>query len=74
MAKRGPKRVLDRELQYWELMGNGVGTVEACRITGVSRSTGYRWRAEMGGVITLSTTLENWTVSAVKSEHSTIGE
>ena len=56
MAKRGPKRVLDRELQYWELMGNGVGTVEACRITGVSRSTGYRWRAEMGGVISRAAT------------------
>ena len=54
MAKRGPKRVLDRELRYWELMGGGVGTVEACRIIGVSRSTGHRWRAEMGGVIARS--------------------
>ena len=25
--------------------------VEACRLVGVSRKTGYRWRAEMGGVI-----------------------
>jgi len=56
MAKRGRKRVLERELKYWELMGNGVGTVEACRLVGVSRSTGHRWRAEMGGVISRSST------------------
>jgi len=35
-------------------MGNGVGTVEACRLVGVSRSTGHRWRAGMGGVISRS--------------------
>ena len=51
MAKRGPKRSLGRELKYCELMGNGVGTVEACRLLRVSRSTGHCWRAEMGGVI-----------------------
>lgn len=51
MAKRGPKRSLDRELKYWELLGNGVGTVEACPLVGVSRSTGHRWRAGMDWVI-----------------------
>jgi len=51
MAKRGPKRDLDRELRYWELLSLGLGTVEACRRVGVARKTGYRWRVEMGGVI-----------------------
>lgn len=50
IAKRGRKRDLGRELQYWELLASGVRTVQACRQVGVSRKTGYRWRAEMGGV------------------------
>jgi len=49
MAKRGRKRDLNRELRYWELLSQGIGTVEACRLVGVSRKTGCRWRAEMGG-------------------------
>jgi IS30 family transposase len=32
------------------LVLGGVGTVEACRSVGVGRKTGYRWRAERGGV------------------------
>ena len=28
----------------------GVGTVEACRLVGITRKTGYRWRAESGGL------------------------
>lgn len=51
MGRRGRKRDLSRELEYWELLASGIGTVEACRLVGVSRKTGYRWRAEMGGVI-----------------------
>ena len=51
MGRRGRKRDLDREVQYWEYLASGVGTVEACRLVGVSRKTGYRWRAEMGGAI-----------------------
>lgn len=51
MGRRGRKRDLDRELQYSELLASGIGTVEACRRVGVTRKTGYRWRAEMGGVI-----------------------
>jgi len=51
MGGRGRKRDLDREVQYWDYLASGVGTVEACRLVGVSRKTGYRWRAEMGGVI-----------------------
>ena len=51
MGRRGRKRDLNREVQYWEYLASGVGTVEACQLVGVSRKTGYRWRAEMGGVI-----------------------
>ena len=51
MGRRGRKRDLDREIRYWEMIDNGIGTVEACRRVGVTRKTGYRWRAEMGGVI-----------------------
>jgi hypothetical protein len=49
MARRGRKIDIDREIRYWELLSQGIGTVEACRLVGVSRKTGYRWRAEMGG-------------------------
>lgn len=52
MARRGRKRNLTREIRYWELLSQGIGTIEACRLVGVSRKTGYRWRAEMGGVLT----------------------
>ena len=52
MAKRGRKRDLNRELRYWELLSQGIGTIEACRLVGGSKKTGYRWRAEMGAVLT----------------------
>lgn len=51
MARRGRKRQLDVEAQYWALLANGIGTVEACRILGIGRKTGYRWRAETGGLV-----------------------
>ena len=50
MARRGRKRRLGIEDQYWHLILAGVGTVEACRLVGVGRKTGYRWRAERGGL------------------------
>jgi hypothetical protein len=50
MARRGRKRQLDVESRYWQLLLSGVGTVEACRQVGIGRKTGYRWRAENGGV------------------------
>ena len=31
MAERRRKRALERDLRYWELMGNGEETVEACQ-------------------------------------------
>jgi len=51
MARRGKKRQLEVEARYWQLLQAGVGTVEACRRTGITRKTGYRWRAEAGGVV-----------------------
>ncbi|MFH8387996.1 IS30 family transposase [Kitasatospora sp. NPDC018058] len=50
MARRGPKRRLDLEAEYWRLLQSGVGTVEACKQLGIGRKTGYRWRAENGGL------------------------
>ena len=32
MGRRGRKRDLDREVQYWGYLASSVGTVEACRI------------------------------------------
>lgn len=50
MARRGKKRRLELEAEYWRLLESGVGTVEACKQLGIGRKTGYRWRAESGGV------------------------
>jgi IS30 family transposase len=50
MARRGRKRVVEREARYWQLLAQGVGTVEACRQLEIGRTTGYRWRAELGGI------------------------
>ena len=50
MARRGRKRQLGAESLYWQLLLSGTGTVEACRAAGIGRKTGYRWRAENGGV------------------------
>jgi IS30 family transposase len=39
------RRKLDAErLAYLDLVASGVGTTEACRIVGVNRRTGHRWR------------------------------
>ena len=51
MARRGKKRQLEVEARYWQLSQSGVGTVEACRQVGITRKTGYRWRAEVGGLV-----------------------
>ncbi|MCJ8504302.1 IS30 family transposase, partial [Kocuria flava] len=50
MGIRGRKRRLVLEDEYWALILAGVGTVEACRMVGIGRKTGYRWRAELGGL------------------------
>jgi transposase, IS30 family len=50
LARRGRKRRLRIEDEYWQLILAGVGTVEACKLVGIGRKTGYRWRAERGGL------------------------
>jgi transposase, IS30 family len=50
MGRRGRKRQLELEDSYWQLIMDGIGTVEACRRVGITRKTGYRWRAERGGL------------------------
>ncbi len=50
MGRRGRKRQLELETDYWRLLLSGVGTVAACREVGITRKTGYRWRAENGGI------------------------
>ncbi|MEO7422779.1 MAG: hypothetical protein ABIU87_10345 [Ornithinibacter sp.] len=49
MGRRGRKRQLAVEDEYWKLLLSGVGTVLACRQVGITRKTGYRWRAERSG-------------------------
>lgn len=50
MGRRGRKRQLGLESEYWRLLHSGVGTVQACRAVGIGRKTGYRWRVENGGI------------------------
>ncbi len=50
LVRRGRKRRLEVESEYWKLILSGVGTVEACLAVGIGRKTGYRWRAENGGL------------------------
>jgi hypothetical protein len=50
MARRGRNRRRETETLYWQLVSSGVGTVRACQEAGIGRKTGYRWRAENGGL------------------------
>jgi transposase, IS30 family len=50
MTRRGRKRRLVLEDEYWRMILAGVPTVEACRELGIGRKTGYRWRVEAGGL------------------------
>ena len=51
MGRRGETRQLEFEARYWELLASGVGAVAACRRVGITRKTGDRWRAELGGPV-----------------------
>ena len=51
MGRRGRKRRLALEDQYWQLIRSGVGAAEACRRVGIGRKTGFRWRGERGGIV-----------------------
>jgi transposase, IS30 family len=48
MTRRGRKRRLELDSAYRLLLAAGVGTAQACRLLGIGRKTGYRWRAENG--------------------------
>jgi transposase, IS30 family len=48
--RRGSKRRLVLEDEYWKPILDGTPTVDACRQTGIRRKTGYRRRAEAGGL------------------------
>lgn len=50
MARAGGKRRLALEDEYWKLIDDGVGTVEACRRLGIGRTTGFYGRAHRGGL------------------------
>lgn len=50
MPRRGRKRRITLETEYWALLSAGMGTVEACRQVGIGRKTGFRWRQENGGI------------------------
>ena len=50
LGRRGRKRQLAVDDEYWNLILGGVGAVEACQQVGIGRKTGYRWRAERGGL------------------------
>ena len=57
MARRGRKRRLELESEYWRLLLSGVGTFEACRIVGGGRKTGY------GGVPRTAVSPQCWSPS-----------
>ncbi len=48
MGRRGRKRRIPLEAEYWRLLSAGMGTAEACRYLGIGRKTGFRWRQENG--------------------------
>jgi hypothetical protein len=50
VGRRGRKRQLDLESEYWKLLQSGVRPVAACKALGIGRKTSYRWRAENGGL------------------------
>lgn len=60
MAKWNPNRMLDGQLECWELPGNGVGTVQTCRLIGVSLSTSCQWRADGAGLFSRARTITTW--------------
>ena len=41
MGRRGRKRRLDVESEYWQLVLSGIGTVDACKRLGIGRKIGY---------------------------------
>ena len=38
MGRRGRKRQLDLETEYWKLLQSGLGSVAACKLLGIGRN------------------------------------
>ena len=53
MARRGRKRNLNREDEYWKLILAGIGPIAAAKRVGIGRTTGHRWRSQRGGIAPL---------------------
>jgi len=53
LARRGRKRNLNREDEYWELILAGIGPIAAAKRVGIGRATGHRWRSQRGGIAPL---------------------
>jgi IS30 family transposase len=43
-SPQGPTKLLAERQAYRDLVAQGVSTTEACRIVGINRRTGHRWR------------------------------
>ncbi|WP_373308099.1 helix-turn-helix domain-containing protein, partial [Amycolatopsis oliviviridis] len=43
-SPQGPRRLLAERRTYLDLVAQGMGTAEACRMVGINRRTGHRWR------------------------------
>jgi IS30 family transposase len=43
-SPQGPRKLGNERQAYLDLVAQGVGSAEACRIVGVNRRTGQRWR------------------------------
>ncbi|OLZ52548.1 IS30 family transposase [Amycolatopsis coloradensis] len=43
-SPQGPRRLVAERCAYLDLVAQGMGTAQACRVVGINRRTGYRWR------------------------------
>ena len=43
-SPQGPKKLDNERQAYLDLVAQGMGTVQACRIVGINRRTGHRWQ------------------------------
>lgn len=41
---QGPRKLIDEREQYFRLVDQGIGYVEAARLVGINKRTGKRWR------------------------------
>ena len=53
MARRGCKRNLNREDEYWKLLFAGIGPIAAAKSVGIGHTTRHRWRSQRGGLAPL---------------------